>query len=711
MDYSYTQDRELSWLKFNERVLNEVKNKDMPLLERLKFLEIYTNNLDEFYMVRVGTIFDMNIFKPDKRDSRSNMTPAEQLAAINHEVRKLEKTKVLYYKDIMSDLEEIKIHHMNIEILGNKDKEYLKSYFELRVFPFLTPMVIGKQHPFPHIPNKELHVLVSLSRKDKGFFGIIPIPSNLERVIYLNNKKTRYILLEDLISYYCSDIFTNYHMKSKAVIAVTRSADIDPDDDMFEKHDDYIEHMKKVLKMRGRLHPLRIEAYGELPDDLADFITKKLDMDKKNIFSDSVPLNLKYFYEIIDNIPEEIREKHTYGKYVPAKANMFYPGTSVVKQIQQQDKMLFFPYESIDPFLQLLKECSEDKETVSIKITIYRLAKNAKIVDYLCKAAENGKEVLVLMELRARFDEANNINYSQKLEDAGVTVIYGMENYKVHSKICLITRKTHKGVSYITQIGTGNYNETTSKIYTDFSLMTASREIGEDAVMFFQNITMFNLNGIYNHLLVSPTSLKSTILDKIKNESRKAENGQSCGIFMKMNSLTDRDVINALKDASVAGVPVFLLIRGICCIRPGVEGKTKNIHIESIVGRFLEHTRIYLFGDISDVSQQWDIDLYISSADMMTRNTERRIEVAVPVYDSEIRDRILKIIAVLKKDNVNAKVLLSNDEYTEKSHDIQRFDSQEFLLSYYKSHEPSHNLRQNNGLLDKLKSILNKRHP
>lgn len=709
MDYSYTQDRELSWLKFNERVLNEVKNKDMPLLERLKFLEIYTNNLDEFYMVRVGTIFDMNIFKPDKRDSRSNMTPAEQLAAINHEVRKLEKTKVLYYKDIMSDLEEIKIHHMNIEILGNKDKEYLKSYFELRVFPFLTPMVIGKQHPFPHIPNKELHVLVSLSRKDKGFFGIIPIPSNLERVIYLNNKKTRYILLEDLISYYCSDIFTNYHMKSKAVIAVTRSADIDPDDDMFEKHDDYIEHMKKVLKMRGRLHPLRIEAYGELPEDLADFITKKLDMDRKNIFSDSVPLNLKYFYEIIDNIPKEIREKHTYGKYVPAKANMFYPGTSVVKQIQQQDKMLFFPYESIDPFLQLLKECSEDKETVSIKITIYRLAKNAKIVDYLCKAAENGKEVLVLMELRARFDEANNINYSQKLEDAGATVIYGMENYKVHSKICLITRKTHKGVSYITQIGTGNYNETTSKIYTDFSLMTASREIGEDAVMFFQNITMFNLNGVYNHLLVSPTSLKSTILDKIKNETRKAENGQSCGIFMKMNSLTDRDVINALKDASVAGVPVFLLIRGICCIRPGVEGKTENIHIESIVGRFLEHTRIYLFGDISDVSQQWDIDLYISSADMMTRNTERRVEVAVPVYDNDIRRKILKIIAVLKRDNVNAQILMSNDVYKEKSQDTQRLDSQEFLLSYYKSHEPSNSANNRVPFLEKLMKIFKTR--
>lgn len=708
MDYSYTQDRELSWLKFNERVLDEVKNKDIPLLERLKFLEIYTNNLDEFYMVRVGTIYDMNIFKPNNRDSRSNMTPAEQLSAIDHEVRKLEKTKALYYKDIMADLEEIKIHHMNIDILGGKDKDYLQSYFELRVFPFLTPMVIGKQHPFPHIPNKELHILVSLVRKDKTFFGIIPIPSNLDRVIYLNDKKTRYVLLEDLIYYYCKNIFTNYDVKSKAVIAVTRSADIDPDDDMFEKHDDYIEHMKKVLKMRGRLHPLRIEVYGDIPDELAVFITKKLDMSKKDIFADSVPLNLKYFYDIIDEIPEEIREKYTYGKYVPAKASMFLPGVSVIRQIQQKDRLLFFPYESIDPFLQLLKECSEDKDTISIKITIYRLARNAKIVDYLCKAAENGKEVLVLMELRARFDEANNINYSKKLEDAGATVIYGMENYKVHSKICLITRRSHKGVSYITQIGTGNYNETTSKIYTDFSLMTASREIGEDAVMFFQNITMFNLNGVYKHLLVSPTSLKSTILDKIRDEIRKAEHGQTCGIFMKMNSLTDRDVINALKDASVAGVPVFLLIRGICCIRPGVENKTDNIHIESIVGRFLEHTRIYLFGDVTE-NESTDFDMYISSADMMTRNTERRVEVAVPIYDSDIRRKILKIIAVLKRDNVNAQILMSNDVYKEKSQDTQRLDSQEFLLSYYKSHEPSNSANNRVSFLEKLMKIFKTR--
>lgn len=702
MDYSYTQDRELSWLKFNERVLNEVKNKDIPLLERLKFLEIYTNNLDEFYMVRVGTIYDMDLLKPKKKDSRSNMTPAEQLVAIDHEVRKLEKTKVLYYKEIMSDLEEIKIHHMEIDILSGKDKDYLQSYFELRVFPFLTPMVIGKQHPFPHIPNKELHILVSLSRKDKTFFGIIPVPSNLDRVIYLNNKKTRYVLLEDLIYHYCDSIFANYQIRSKAVIAVTRSADIDPDDDMFDKHDDYIEHMKKVLKMRGRLHPLRIESYGDLPDDLAEFITKKLDMKKKDIFSDNVPLNLKYFYDIIDNMPEEIREKHTYGKYIPAKASMFLPGVPVIKQIQQKDRLLFFPYESIDPFLQLLSECADDKDTISIKITIYRLARNAKIVDYLCKAAENGKEVLVLMELRARFDEANNINYSKKLEDAGVTVIYGMENYKVHSKICLITRRSHKGVSYITQIGTGNYNETTSKIYTDFSLMTASREIGEDAVMFFQNITMFNLHGVYDHILVSPVSLKSSMIDKIRDEIRKAECGLKCGIFMKMNSLTDRDVINALMDASVAGVPVFLLIRGICCIRPGVDGKTENIHIESIVGRFLEHTRIYLFGDISDSN---DLSMYISSADMMTRNTERRVEVAVPVYDSDIRERIIKIISVLKKDNVNSQVLMSNDQYSEKSQSPERFDSQDFLLRYYKSHEPSTPLKRGIPILRRLKKI------
>lgn len=685
MDYSYTQDRELSWLKFNQRVLDEVNNKEIPLLERLKFFEIYTNNLDEFYMIRVGTIYDMKLFHPKKRDSRSNMTPAEQLDAIFHQVRKLEKTKVLYYENIMSDLEELNIHHMDINILGKKEKDFLKTYFEINVFPFLTPMVIGKQHPFPYIPNKALHIIVSLGKKDKTFYGIVPVPSSIERVIYLDKNKTRYVLLEELISFYCNDIFSIYDVNSTATIAVTRSADINPDDDMFEQHDDYIEHMKKVLKIRGRLHPLRIEVYGQIADNLASFITEKLDVDMDDIFADNVPLNPKYIYQMIDELSDEIKQKHTYGNYTPAKAEMFIPDVPVIKQIQQKDKLLFFPYESIDPFIQLLSEAADDRNTISIKITIYRLSKNAKIIDCLCKAAENGKEVLVLMELRARFDEENNINYSKKLEDAGATVIYGIENYKVHSKICLITQRNHKTVSYITQIGTGNYNETTSKIYTDFSLMTASQSIGEDAVSFFQNMMLFNLNGNYKQLLVAPHSLKKTILDKIASETLKAKKNLPCGIFMKMNSLTDRDVINALKDASIAGVPVFLLIRGICCIRPNIDGKTENIRVESIVGRFLEHTRIYIFGD-TDSSEY---DMYISSADMMTRNTERRVEVAAPILDEDIRQKILNTISYLKKDNVNAQVLQSDDTYKKKTCESYLFDSQEYMIRYAKHNEPS----------------------
>lgn len=687
MDYSYTQDRELSWLKFNERVLAEANNKEMPLFERIKFLEIYTNNLDEFFMVRVGSVHDMMLIKPKVRDRRSDMTPAEQLEHINYEVRKLEKIKHLYYDNLVEDLAEIGITRMDIDILGETDKKAVLNHFELKVLPFLTPMVIGKQHPFPHIPNKELHVVVALSgknKKEKTTFGLVPVPSNLDRLIYLNEEKTKYVLLEDLVLYCCDRIFSNYRVLSKTVIAVTRNADINPDDEVYDSHDDYINHMKKIIKLRGRLRPLRIQIYNSASVEIVNFVKEKFQVDDNSIFIDRMPLTFKHIYTLIDNLPAELREKHNFGPYKPALSSMFQPDVPVMKQIQQGDKLLFFPYESMDTFVQLLKEASEDKDTISIKITIYRLAKNAKIVEYLCRAAENGKEVVALMELRARFDETNNINYSQTLENAGVKVIYGIENYKVHSKICLITRKTMKGVSYITQIGTGNYNETTSKIYTDFSLMTASREIGEDGVRFFHNMMLFNLECNYNHLLVAPYQLKPAFLEMIQNEIAKAQEGKPCGIYMKMNSLTDRDVIDALKDASCAGVPVYLIIRGICCIRPGIKGKTDNIHIESIVGRFLEHTRIYIFGDYTSTD---DYRMYISSADMMTRNTQRRVEIAAPVYDEYLKNRIISIVETTKKDNVNAQILQSNDTYVRKSADSGSFDSQKYFITWANNKE------------------------
>ena len=486
------------------------------------------------------------------------------------------------------------------------------------------------------------------------------MPKDMDRMVFLEGEGTRFVLLEDIIAQYCDMLFRNYTVEDKTILCVTRSADINPDDEIYENTDDYREHMRQIIKLRSRLHPVRLEFYRRGSKWIEKYLMKKLDISRKEVFKSLTPLDMKYVYQLTDRMPEEQKKKGSYKPFEPALNRDLIPGESVTKQVLQGDKLLSFPFESIDSFVQLLKESARDRETISIKITIYRLAKQAKIVKYLCEAAENGKEVIVLMELRARFDEQNNINYSEVLEEAGCKVMYGIEDYKVHSKVCLITKKNSRGIYYITQIGTGNYNESTSKIYTDLSLLTASKAIGQDATRFFHNISVFNLDGEYEHLLVAPTSLKNNIIKYIHREKMKAESFQPCGIFMKMNSLTDRQIIDALAEASCAGVPIFLLVRGICCIRPGIPGKTENIQVESIVGRFLEHSRIYSFGSGQD------LEIFISSADMMTRNTKRRVEVACPIYDPALRERLAEMIEILKKDNVQATRLLSSGEYVSK---------------------------------------------
>lgn len=675
-DYSYTQDRELSWLKFNERVLREAGKKNVPILERLKFLEIFTNNLDEFFMVRVGSIHEMSLIHDDHRDIRSNLTPDEQLEKITEYVRPLYELRDKIFFDVSKELEKQNVKGISVKELTKEEKKYVKNYFEVMVRPILSPIVIGKQHPFPHIPNKILQIGLILKKKEKQSFGIIPVPKDLERMIFLPGDAMRYLLLEDLLLAYCDDMFENYSVEEKSILCITRSADINPDDEIYESTDDYRSHMKKIIKMRGRLAPVRLELVGDKNRGIEEYLSERLNLDGQEIFRTETPLDLKYVYDLIERVPKGQKKTACYRPFTPALNRDFVPGVSVTKQILQGDKLLSFPFDTMDTFIDLLKESARDKETVSIKITIYRLAKQARIVKYLCEAAENGKEVLVLMELRARFDEENNINYSEILEEAGCKVIYGMEDYKVHSKVCLITKKNAKGIYYITQIGTGNYNESTSKIYTDLSMMTASREIGRDAAKFFHNMSIFNLDGKYDHLWVAPTSLKNNILHRIEREKMKAESSQPSGIFMKMNSLTDRKIIDALSQASCAGVPIFLLIRGICCLRPGIQGKTENIHVESIVGRFLEHSRIYCFG-VED-----DMEIYISSADMMTRNTRRRVEVACPVKDPALKNRIKDMIHIMKKDNVQAVYLKSDGEYSsKKGNGEEKISSQIYFLN------------------------------
>ena len=674
-DFSYTQDRELSWLKFNERVLREADRKNVPIFERLKFLEIFTNNLDEFFMVRVGSIHEMSLIHDNHRDIRSDLTPEEQLDQIAKHVKPLYELRDQIFEKVSKELEEKGIIRCQIDLLEKEERKNLKTYYEAMILPVLSPIVVGKQHPFPHIPNKVLQIGLILKKREKLSFGIIGLPKDLERMIFIPGEERRYVLLEDIILHYCDELFENYSVEEKAVLCITRSADINPDDEIYESTDDYRTHMKKIIKMRARLKPVRLEFEGNDHKQMKKYLAERLNIEEQDIFKSKVPLDLKYVYKLTDKVSKNIRKNGCYRAFTPALNRDFIKGVSVTKQILQQDKLLSFPFDSMDTFVELLKESARDKETLSIKITIYRLAKQARIVKYLCEAAENGKEVLVLMELRARFDEQNNINYSEILEEAGCKVMYGMEDYKVHSKVCLITKKNSRGIYYITQIGTGNYNESTSKLYTDLSLMTASQLIGQDASVFFHNMATFNLNGTYKHLLVAPVSLQDEIIKRIERERMKAESFRPSGIFMKMNSLTDRRIIDELSKASCAGVPIFLLIRGICCICPGIPGKTENIRVESIVGRFLEHSRIYAFG-VGD-----DTEIYISSADMMTRNTRRRVEVAAPIYDPRLKQRILKMIEIMKKDNIQAKVLLSNGQYVNKKKREENINSQIYFLN------------------------------
>ena len=665
--------RELSWLKFNERVLEEAENPENPLCERLTFASIYQSNLDEFYMVRVGSLVDQMLLAKDIRENKTNMTPKEQLDAILARTKKLNRKRDVVYEEIMESLEEYGVHMLNFHKIEKEDRNYLERYFEAEVAPVISPSIVGKRQPFPFLRNKEIYAVVVLeTKKGKEKLGIIPCSSaGIQRLIPVPGKTGTYMLSEELILHFVSKIFKGYHIKAKSLLRITRNADIDADA-LYDEDLDYREFMVELIKARKKLAPIRLELSREMDGDVVETLCEYLEVDKNFVFRGDIPLDLSFVFQIQDSLRNH--PELFYEKRVPQKSTQIDSKRSILEQIKEKDKLLSYPYESIRPFLDMLSEAANDDEVVSIKMTLYRVAKQSKVVEALIDAAENGKDVLVLVELKARFDEENNIEWSRRLEEAGCTVIYGLDGYKVHSKLCLITKKTNGKIEYYTQIGTGNYNEKTARLYTDLSLMTYDQEIGEEAAAIFQALFMGETVQVSKKLLVAPNCLQNRLLDMIEEEIRHAKRGEEAYIGVKMNSLTDKKLMDKLIEASQAGVEIELIVRGICCLIPGVEGYTENIRVISIVGRFLEHSRIYIFGT------QERAKIYISSADFMTRNTLRRVEVAAPIEDPDIRMQIQEMFVTMLSDNRKARTMNNKGNYKIEPSDNAPLNSQEVFL-------------------------------
>lgn len=664
--------RELSWLKFNERVLEEAENPEVPLCERMTFVSIYQSNLDEFFRVRVGSLQDQMLISTEIRENKTKMTSAEQIRAIIKEVKKLNQRKDKAYEKLMKKIEEYGITLINHASAKSEEKKFLEKYFMKEIMPLSSPTIVGKRQPFPFLKNGEIYAVVVLeTRNKKERIRIIPCSNNmLTRMVELPGGKGRYMLIEDLILHYIGKVFKGYKVKGKSLLRVVRNADIDADA-AYDEDLDYREFMEDLMKQRKKLSPVRIDLSREMDETVVDALCRYLDVTPDRVFRSEAPLDVSFVFQL-----QDLLRRNTelfYEKRVPQKSPEFKDGQSILQQITEEDKLLSYPYDSIRPFLKMLTEAAEDDSVISIKMTLYRLAKQSKVIEALCEAAENGKEVVVLVELRARFDEENNIRWSRMLEEAGCQIIYGLEHYKVHSKLCLITRRGENGIQYITQIGTGNYNEKTARLYTDLSLMTANEQIGMDAARVFQALAKGEVVEDMEHLLVAPKCLQSKVIEKIEEQIQKQKNGETAYIGLKMNSLTDKRIIDKLIDASKAGVKIDMIVRGICCLIPGVEGETENIHVISVVGRFLEHSRIYIFGNGEEAQY------YIGSADFMTRNTVKRVEVAAPVYSERLKKRLQDLFDLMLSDNKKARKEDAKGTYSVVECKGQPINSQELL--------------------------------
>lgn len=648
--------RELSWLKFNERVLEEAEDEKTPLCERLSFASIYQSNLDEFFMVRVGSLVDQDDVSPKLRENKTHMTAQEQIDAVIARVHELNGRRDEVYARLMEKLEEQGVRLVDFRKIGRQESERLERYFDSEIAPLISPSIVGRRQPFPFLRNKDIYAVVVLEgKKGKYKLGIIPCSAGVfPRLIEVSASEKTYMLAEELILHFIPKVFEGYAVKAKSLIRVTRNADIDADA-LYDDDLDYREFMVQLIKRRKRLAPVRLELSRELDGIIVDTLCRYMDVPREYVFQSATPLDLSFLFGIQDFLRQ--RSELFYQKRIPQKSPAFVSGRPILAQIREKDKLLSYPYESMKPFLEMLTEAANDDNVVSIKMTLYRVAKQSKVVEALCEAAENGKDVLVLVELKARFDEENNIEWSRRLEEAGCNVIYGLDGYKVHSKLCLITRMEETGVAYYTQIGTGNYNEKTARLYTDLCLMTADHDIGEEANAVFNALAKGETVHETRRLLVAPHCLQNKVLAMMDDEIRRARAGEEAYIGVKINSLTDKAIIDKLIEASCAGVKIDLVVRGICCLIAGVPEATENIRVVSIVGRFLEHSRIYIFGRGERAK------VYIASADFMTRNTLRRVEVAAPVYDPDIRARILAMFDTMLRDNVQAREMGADGLY------------------------------------------------
>lgn len=678
-DFSYTQNRELSWLRFDNRVLDEAFDETVPLFERLKFVSIFESNLDEFLMVRVGGLSDLAELKKQPVDNKSNMTASEQVDAVMAEMPGLLTRWESIFKSIEGKLDTLGVHRARIDSLTPEERTFATRYFQAYVSPVISPLVIDPRHPFPNLRNGALYLACGLdgATDEESLLGLIEIPASMNRVVEIPSPTGTYsyILLEGVILACLDSCFGSYKPLDRALIRVTRNADIDPDGEGVEEEEDYRQHMKRILKKRLRLQPVVLAVSGSLEKATLKTIRKALELSRRSVFTCDIPLNLGYVFGIEGKIPEHLRNELLFTPFRPQPNPNIDMTRSIREQVLQHDKLLFYPYEAMNPFLDLVHEAAYDPECISLRITLYRVAKQSRLCESLIDAAENGKEVTVLMELRARFDEQNNIEWAERLEEAGCTVIYGSEGFKCHSKICQLTYREGMALTRLTLLGTGNFNEKTAKLYSDFMLMTAHPGIGEDANLFFRNLSLGNLRGDYRFLGVAPVGLKPLIMRGLDREIQRALAGEPARVFFKLNSLTDREVIDKIAEASCAGVRVDMIIRGISCLKPGVPGKTENVHVRSIVGRFLEHARVYAFGVDSDM-------IYLSSADMMTRNTEHRVEIAFPVLDPTCRALVHEYMGMQLQDNVKARSLTSDGTWVpvERAEGEKPFNSQEALL-------------------------------
>ena len=666
------ENRELSWLKFNERVLNEASDRDVPLCERLSFASIFQSNLDEFFMVRVGSLHDQMLFSETKRESKTNMTAGEQLSHIFKAARDLTRKKDHTYRHLMDELKEYGVELLNFSDIEYDDAVYLENYFKEQIMPILSPQVVGKKQPFPFIKNKEIYAVALLGSKSNEKVGLVPCSNGiLKRLISIPSERNKYMLVEELILHFMPIIFEKYQIKSKSLIRIIRNADIDVDEAVDDEDTDYRDMMEKLIRQRKKLCPVKMEYSRVLDEKIIHNLCKELNLNHEQIYYSESPLELSFVFGLQDALRNN--KNLFYERHIQKNPSWYVSGKPVISQVEEADRFISYPYESMQPFIRMLQEAGEDEKVVSIKMTLYRVAKNSQIVESLISAAENGKEVVVLVELRARFDEENNIEWSRRLEDAGCRIIYGLDYTKVHSKLCLITYREEGQIKYITQIGTGNYNEKTSKLYTDLSIITANKQIGMEAAYVFTKLCMGEFVDETNYLLVAPKCMKSKILNYMDKEIEIARNGGKAYVGAKINSLTDKEIIDKLIECSKAGVRVEMIVRGICCLIPGVKGHTENISVISIVGRYLEHSRVYIFG-----TPDRD-NIYISSADFMTRNMERRVEIAAPIYDDSIKTRIRNMFHIMECDTVKARQLCSDGNYVHRTiADIKDFTDEEW---------------------------------